>query len=76
MPSKPPFNPRRYRRQLERQLLIGVVIVLVGMGSLLIGLIYGWPAVWTALLCLLPGAGVLVLLWIFFWGLEKLTQDK
>jgi len=56
--------------------LIGVVIVLVGMGSLLIGLIYGWSAVWTALLCLLPGAGVLVLLWIFFWGLEKLTQDK
>lgn len=68
-------NLRQYQRQLERDLVIGVVVLLVVVGSVLTGLIYGWQATFTALLCLVPGAAALVVLWVVFRGLSnKLEQ--
>lgn len=64
-------NLRQYQRRLERDLVIGVVVLLVVVGSGLTGLIYGWPATFTALLCLVPGAGALVGLWWLLRGMEK-----
>jgi fatty acid desaturase len=78
MPSDPPrpTDLRRYRRETDRRLLIAVLISLVVVGSVLIGLIYGWRSVFTALMCLLPGAFLVLLLWLFLNGIERLTADR
>jgi membrane protein YdbS with pleckstrin-like domain len=70
-----PTDMRAYRRQTERRLVIAIVFMLVLIGSVVIGLIYGWPAVLTGLLCLLPGAGVFLLLWIVLSVIERLIRD-
>ena len=71
-----PTDLRRYRRQTDRRLLMAVLVMLVVVGSVLIGLIYGWRSVFTALLCLLPGALLIVLLWVFLHGIERLIADR
>lgn len=73
-PNKP-TDMRAYRRQSERRLVVAVVLVFVLVGSVVIGLVYGWPAVFTGLLCLLPGAGIFVLLWLVLVVIERLSQD-
>jgi len=73
---KRPLSTREYRRQTERQLVIAVAVVLVVVGSLIIGLVYGWPAIFTAWLCLLPGAGIFVALWLLLNGLEYLIRER
>jgi fatty acid desaturase len=70
-----PTDVRRYRRQTDRRLLVAVLVMLVVVGSALIGLIYGWRSIFTALLCLLPGALIIVLLWLFLYGIERLMAD-
>lgn len=68
-------NLRQYQRRLERDLVIGVVVLLVVVGSGLTGLIYGWQATFTALLCLVPAAVALVVLWWVLRGLgSKMEQ--
>ncbi len=78
MPSdeRKPTDMRTYRKQNERRLVVAVVIALVLIGSLAIGLVYGWRSVFTGLLCLIPGAGVFVLLWLFFFGMERLLDEE
>lgn len=66
---------RAYRRQTERRLVIAIVLMLVLSGSVVIGLVYGWPAVFTGLLCLLPGAGIFLLLWIVLSIIERVSRD-
>jgi hypothetical protein len=73
-PNKP-TDMRAYRRQTERRLVIAIVFMLVLIGSVVIGLVYGWPAVATGLLCLLPGAGVFLILWIVLNVIERLSRD-
>ncbi len=70
-----PTDLRAYRRQTERRLVIAIVFMLILVGSIVIGLVYGWPAVFTGLLCLLPGAGVFLLLWIVLTVIERLGRD-
>jgi len=71
-----PTDMRAYRRQTERHLVIAIIVMFVLVGSLVIGLVYGWPAVFTGLLCLLPGAGVFLLLWIVLAVIERLSRDS
>jgi len=73
--SNLPTDMRAYRRQTERRLAIAVVLTLVLIGSVVIGLVYGWPAVFTGLLCLLPGAGVFLLLWVVLSVVERVSRD-
>ncbi len=76
--SKGPHKPtdiRAYRRQTERRLAIAAILALVLIGSVVIGLVYGWPAVFTGLLCLLPGAGIFLFLWIGLSVIERLSRD-
>ena len=61
---------------MERALVIAVIVMLVVVGSVFIGLVYGWASVFTGLLCLLPGAGVFLMLWLFMSGLEYLMKDR
>ena len=73
-PNKP-TDMRTYRRQTERRLVVAIVLTLVVIGSVVIGLVYGWPAVFTGLLFLLPGASVFLILWIVLTIFERLSQD-
>ena len=52
---------------------MAVLVMLVVVGSVLIGLIYGWRSVFTALLW---GALLIVLLWVFLHGIERLIADR
>lgn len=64
------FNSRTYRGKLERELILGGIIVGVSVGGGLIAWIWGVPAFFTALACLL---GFLVLVGIV-WGFLKLLE--
>ncbi|HOT92405.1 MAG TPA: hypothetical protein PLJ78_09105 [Anaerolineae bacterium] len=70
-----PTDMRAYRRQTERRLVIAIIVMVTLVGSVVIGLVYGWPAVFTGLLCLLPGAGVFILLWLVLAIIERLSRD-
>lgn len=66
----PPTDTRRSRRRADRQLLWLVIGVLLLVGGGLIYLIYGRWAVVTGLFCLIPGAGIILIL----WGLLSLIE--
>lgn len=74
--EKPPQDLRRYRRVQERQLVIAVVVAFIVVGSVTIGLVYGWASVITGLLCLLPAMGVFVALWGLLRLLEWIARDR
>ncbi len=71
---KPPTDLRRYRRRTETTLAIAVALMLLVGGSVTVGLVYGWPAAASALLCLLPGAFTFLLLWLVLLCLECLSK--
>lgn len=75
MPADPrrPTDVREYRRRTERHLLVAVLVMLVVVGSAMIGLVYGWQSIFTALLCLLPATMLILLLWLLLSGMERLT---
>jgi hypothetical protein len=78
MPSqrRQPTDTRQVWNRLERRLLAAVLVSLVVVGSLLTGIIFGWPSALTGLLCLLPGALVILLLWLLLRGIEYLVTDR
>jgi uncharacterized membrane protein len=41
------------------------------VGGIVIGLVYGWRSVITGLICLLPGAAGLALLWLLLQLVER-----
>ncbi|MBN1250375.1 MAG: hypothetical protein JXC32_22110 [Anaerolineae bacterium] len=66
-----PTDLRGDRRRGERVLVIAVIVALLVVGSTAIGLVYGWQAVFTGLICLLPGAAGLLLLWLLLRLVER-----
>ncbi len=71
-----PTDMRAYRRRNERNLVIAVVISFLVLGSIVIGLVYGWMALLTGFLILLPGVVIFILLWLLLKGLERLVRDR
>ena len=69
-PARPPTDYRRMRRRTDRQMLWLVLGGLLFIGGGLIFLIYGKWALVTGLLCLIPGAGLI----LFLWGLLSLIE--
>ncbi len=67
---RPPTDYRRLRRQNDRRQLGMVVGGLLLFGGGLIYLLYGKWALATGLLCLIPGAGLI----LFLWGLLSLVE--
>jgi hypothetical protein len=56
-------NPRAYQRQLERELVIGGVVIGLVVGVGLIYLIWGATPALTALACFVMFLGVVALVW-------------
>ncbi len=62
---------RQQRRRWERRDLVLVLGMLLLGGEALIWLVYGRSAALSALLCLLPGAGLILLLWLLLVAVER-----
>ena len=72
-----PTDLRGDRRRSERFLVIAVIVALLVVGSVVIGLVYGWQAVFTGLICLVPGAAALALVWLLLQAMERwLKRDE
>jgi hypothetical protein len=70
-PSRPPTDFRAYRRRSERSLALAVVVCLVGVGGVLIAVIYGKGALVLGLTCLLGGAALFGLVWLILTLMER-----
>ena len=72
--DRPPTDYRGLRKRNERWLLIAAIVVLVVVGGGLIGLIFGFSQLLTALPCLLAGAGIMALLYGVFVVMERWSE--
>jgi Mn2+/Fe2+ NRAMP family transporter len=69
------FSDFRQQRQREQRRLFWMVLAfLVIGGTITIALVYGPPAAVLGLVCLLAGAGVLILLWLILLLIERLAK--
>ena len=77
MPHKPDkvFNSRKYQGQVERELIIGGILVGTVVGGGLIALIWGSTVLFTALTILGLFFGVIVIVWLFLKLLEVVSRD-
>jgi len=77
MTRKPerPFNSRKYQGQLERELIIGGILITLLVGGGLIAFFWGNSALLTALSCFALMGGLIAVLWLFLKGLEWVTRD-
>ena len=69
-----PTDLRARRRREQRRLFWVVAVFLVVVGGIAIALVYGPEAVVLGLVCLLAGAGLLGLLWLFLTLIERLGK--
>lgn len=69
--EKSGFSSREIRKDDNRSYLLLVILTLVVVGSVLIGIIYGATAVFTALPFLLGGAILILLPWGVLTLIEK-----
>jgi amino acid transporter len=70
----PPTDYRGLRKRNEFWILVAAIVVLVAVGGGLIGLVFGFGQLLTALPCLLAGAGLIAGLYFFFVVLERWSQ--
>ncbi len=76
MPDQPlPTDYRKTRRDEERRTVFLVVLMLVGVGTGLIGLIWGGQAALLGGLCLAGGAALITGLWFLLVLLQKLVDE-
>ena len=69
--KSPPSSLRQIRKDENKSYLYMVIFTLVVVGSVLIGLIYGWGALLTGVPCLLGGALMILLPW---WALTLIEK--
>lgn len=72
--ERPPTDYRALRKRHERWTLIAAIVVLVVAGGGLIGLVFGFSQLLTALPCLLAGAGLLAGLYLVLVVMERWSQ--
>ncbi len=70
-PPRPPTDTRALRRTSDRNLALAVVLFLVGVGGVLITLIYGAGPAVAGIACLAAGAGIFGLIWLILTLMER-----
>lgn len=73
-PDKP-FNSRNYRGQVERELILGGILITLVVGGGLIALIWGRDAFLTALAFFIGALLLAGLVWGFLKVLEIVSRD-
>ena len=69
------FNSRTYQGQLERELIVGGIIVGVVVGGGVIELIWGSTVFLSAMGCFVLTLGLVAIIWLFLKGLEISSRD-
>ncbi len=69
-----PFNSRTFGSQLERELILGGIIITIVLGGGLIALIWGGQAFFAALACFALALGVAAFIWLVLKGAELLGR--
>jgi hypothetical protein len=72
--ERPPTDYRGMRKRHERWLLVIAVVVLVMVGGGLIGVVFGFSQLLTALPCLLAGAGLMAGVYFLFVLMERWAE--
>ena len=77
MTDKPerPFNSRGYQGRLERELILGGIVITIVVGGGLVALIWGGSAFFAAMGCFALALGVAVMIWLFLKILEVVSRD-
>ncbi len=77
MSNKPqrPFNSRRYQGQVERELILGGIIIIVVLGGGLIALIWGGSAFVAAMGCFALGLALIGAIWLVLKLIEIVSRD-
>ena len=77
MSSKPdkPFNSRAYQGQIERELVLGGILIGVVVGGGLIALIWGSTVFFSAMGCFALPLGIVAVIWLFLKVLENVSRD-
>ncbi|MCI0475198.1 MAG: hypothetical protein L0Y55_03050 [Anaerolineales bacterium] len=77
MPPKPdkPFNSRTYGSQVERELIVGAILITLIVGGGLIALIWGRDAFFTALAFFVGALLLSGLVWGFLKVIEIVSRD-
>jgi hypothetical protein len=73
--SERPFNSRGYQSQVERELIIGGILITVLLGGGLIALIWGGTTFFAALACFALAIGLIGLLWGLLKVIEIVSRD-
>jgi uncharacterized membrane protein YuzA (DUF378 family) len=69
-----PRDLRKYADQTNIRLIIGGLALLLVVGLGLIYFFYGPGAAMSGMLCILVGLVPLILIWMLFFALEKITK--
>jgi uncharacterized membrane protein YuzA (DUF378 family) len=69
-----PRDLRKYAEQTNIRLIIGGLALLLVVGLGLICFFYGPGAAMSGMLCILVGLVPLILIWMLFFALEKITK--
>jgi hypothetical protein len=69
------FNSRGYQGKLERELVIGAIVIAVGVGGGIIAWLWGRDAFVTALGCIALAVGLGGVIYLFLKFLEIIARD-
>jgi hypothetical protein len=69
------FNSRKYQGQVERELIVGGILVGLVVGGGLIALIWGSTVFFTALFFFVLFLGLIAVVWLFLKLLELVSRD-
>jgi len=72
--NRPPTDYRGLRKRNELWLLVAAIVLLVVVGGGLIGLLFGWSQLVTALPCLMAGSALIAGLYLLLAVLERWSQ--
>ena len=77
MTPKPdkPFNSRTYQGQVERELILGGILIGIVVGGGLIALIWGGTVFFSAMGCFALTLGLVAVIWLFLKVLEIVSRD-
>ncbi len=70
-----PFDSRRYQDQVERELIIGGIVITIVVGGGLIALIWGGQAFFTALVCFAAMLAIGAVIWLLLKLLEIVSRE-
>lgn len=69
------FNSRGYQGKIERELILGAVLIAVAIGGGIIALLWGRDAFLTALGCIALALGLGGVIYLVLKGMEIISRD-